>query len=316
MKSLQLCYPVKTLDGKELLSPGVHLTRDTMESLVSAAEKEKYPLVRLSEYKTVDRDLHNICKKPPYNRIFTNSDRKEEICDTIGQVELIKPLIDIYDFFKAEDPYTYLHILTVFALSLYLAQELIENREEFAKEVAAAPSHDIGKICIPLSLLKKTGPLDKSEREWLSHHSAAGYVLLSYYLKDPFHPAAIAARDHHERRNGSGYPRGIAYRNKMVEIIAVSDVFDALITKRPYRKRTYDIRSALEELSLQVENGLFDKDIVQALIKCNRMEEPLEGKIGFSRETRTDPTPDNHYSGAIPCQFEPDCSSKTDKENE
>ena len=104
MKSLQLCYPVRTLDGKELLSPGVYLTQDTMESLVSAAEKGKYPLVRLSEYKTVGRDLQNICKKPPYNRIFTNSARKEEICNTIGQVELIKPLIDIYDFFKAKDP--------------------------------------------------------------------------------------------------------------------------------------------------------------------------------------------------------------------
>jgi len=311
---LQLCYPVLTLDRRELLPAGSYLTQETMTDLIRSAEKEKFPKMRFMEYGTISEDLHRYCTKPPYGQIFSDPKRKKEVFQTMQQMEFVKPLLDIYGYFRARDLYTYRHILTVFALSLLLAQDLIEDRKELAKEVEAAPNHDFGKLCVPLSVCKKSTPLSEHERQLLSHHTAAGYVLISYYLKDPNHPAAITARDHHERCNGIGYPRGITLQNRIVEIVAVGDVFDALICARPYRPRSYDLRTALEEITDQAESGAFNADVVHALISCNREARPSYRESEYSQEQRGAPPPGNLYSGITPCRFQPGCASE-DEDN-
>jgi putative two-component system response regulator len=201
----------------------------------------------------------------------------------------------------------------VFALSLLLAQDLMENRKELEKEVAAAPNHDFGKLCVPLAVCKKSTLLTELERQQLSHHAAAGYVILSYYLKDPNHLAAVTARDHHERLNGLGYPRGIRLNNLFVEIVAVVDIFDALICARPYRASSYDLRTALEEMTRQAESGTISKDIVQALICCNRETHPPFKSCEISHEERGEPPPGNLYRGVTPCRFEQSCTVGDDE---
>jgi HD-GYP domain-containing protein (c-di-GMP phosphodiesterase class II) len=302
---LQLCYPVNTLDGVELLPAGTCLTPETMAALARSSERETFPTGRLMEYGTVGADLRRICETPPYSLIFTDSHRMEEVYGAMGRIELVQPLLDIYGYFKANDPYTYKHILTVFVLSFLLAQDLMENHSELAREVAAAPNHDFGKLCVPLTVLRKTTPLERGEQQRLSHHVAAGYVLLAYYLRDPDHPAAITARDHHERRDGSGYPAGIALKNRVIEIVAVGDMFDALISRRPYRPRSFDPRSALEELTLQAERGAISEEVVHALICLNRKKPPCDPGSRFSREVRGTPPDGNLYRGVAPCRFEP-----------
>ena len=305
-KPLQLCYPVRTLDGKELLPAGADVTSETMAELVRSARAEKYPTMRLMEYGTIAKDLRSYCDHPPYNQIFSDTTRTEAVFDSMQRIKFVQPLLDIYGHFKTHDPYTYRHILTVFALSLLLSQELIDDRKELAREVVAASNHDFGKICVPLAVCKKSSPLDDNERQQLSHHAAAGYVLLSYYLKDPDHPAAITARDHHERCNGSGYPRGITLRNRIVGIVAVGDVFDALISPRPYRPRSYDLRAALEEVTMLAESGAVSADVVRALISNNRRGHPHYTDCTLSHEQRGTPPSGNLYRGANLCQFQPD----------
>ena len=301
-RPLQLCYPVTTLDGEELLPAGAFLTPATMENLMRSAEKQSFSALPLLAHDTIAGDLDRICKNPPYNRIFSDPLRRKDVFDTMQQVELAQPLLGIYDYFKTRDPYTYRHILTVFALSLLLAQDFMDSRTEPALGVAAS-NHDFGKVCVPEAVLKKSTPLDEEEQQQLSHHVAAGYVLLSYYLQDPHHPAAVTARDHHERRDGSGYPRGLMLQNRGVEIVAVSDVFDALITRRPYRSRSYDLRTALEALTLQADSGAISAEVVHALISLNR-KDPLSFKASkFSKELRGNPPAGNQYGGALPCKF-------------
>jgi len=297
-RPLELHYPVTTLDDQELLPAGTLLTADAMERLIRSAQNHTFATRPLLTHGTIASDLEGICNNTPYNRIFSDSARKQAVFDRLQRVELVEPLFGIYDYFKARDPYTYRHILTVFALSLLLAQDLMESRRELAMEVLSASNHDLGKICVPMAVLKKSTPLSEQERQRLSHHAAAGYVLLSYYLQDLDHPAAITARDHHERRDGSGYPCGIRLQNEIVEIVGVSDVFDALITRRPYRARSYDLRTALETLSQQAEGGVLSEDIVQALIRLNR-KDPLDREdCRFSKELRGKPPAGNQYRGA------------------
>jgi len=306
-RSLQLCYPVLTLDGEELLPAGTYLTKETMEELTRPARERPFPVKQLLEYGSIASDLQRIFQKPPYNRIFSDPARTKEVFETMQRVTFPQPLLEFYRHFKIHDPYDYWHILTVFALSLLLAQDLIDDRKELAREVLASPSHDFGKLCVPLAVLTKRTPLDEPEQELLSHHAAAGYVLLSHYLGDSEHPAAITARDHHERCNGSGYPRGITLQNRIVEIVACGDVFDALISQRPYRPRSYNVRTALEEMTLQAEQGAYGLDVVHALINHCREPIPGQGERRFSHEKRGTSPGGNLYRGVKPCRFDSPC---------
>jgi HD-GYP domain-containing protein (c-di-GMP phosphodiesterase class II) len=307
-KTIQLCYPVLTLDRRELLPAGAYLTPETMTELVRSSERETFPMKRFMEYGTITEDLHRYCLSPPYEQIFSNPKRRKEVFQSMQQLEFVQPLLDIYGYFRARDSYTYRHLLMVFALTLLLAQDLIEDRKELDKGVAAAPNHDFGKLCVPLSVCKKGTPLSEHESQLLSHHTAAGYVLLSYYQKDPNHPAAITARDHHERRNGKGYPLGIILQNRIVEIVAAGDMFDALICARPYRSSSYDLRTALEEMTKQVASGTINEDVVQALISCNRETHPPYKECVISHEERGAPPAGNLYRGITPCRFQPECA--------
>ncbi len=312
-KPLQLCYPVLTLDRKELLPAGACLTPETMTELARSARTEMFPTMRLMEYGTVAKDLRSYVEQPPYSHIFSKQTRTKAVFDSLQQIEFVQPLLDIYGYFKTHDPYTYRHILTVFALSQLLAQDLFDDSKALSRELSAASSHDFGKACVPLSVCNKSTPLNEHERMQLSHHVVAGYVLLSYFLKDSNHPAAITARDHHERCDGSGYPRGIALRNINVEIVAVSDVFDALISPRPYRPSSYDLRTALEEVTVLAVKGAISADVVRALISCNRKDQLPYTDCTLSHEQRGTPPTDNLYRGVTPCQYCPDGDPEEDR---
>jgi HD-GYP domain-containing protein (c-di-GMP phosphodiesterase class II) len=157
------------------------------------------------------------------------------------------------------------------------------------RETAAGPCHDLGKICVPLHILKKTDPLTREERDILEHHAAAGFVLLCYYLKDKNDLAARVALNHHERRNGSGYPGGIKHIDRLVEIVAVCDIYDALVSQRPYRPISYDNRTALEEITLLAEKGEISWEGVKALISHNRRKKPHYSQVAVSIEKRGSP---------------------------
>jgi HD-GYP domain-containing protein (c-di-GMP phosphodiesterase class II) len=190
-----------------------------------------------------------------------------------------------------------------------LAKDLIPDYEECIQLSATGPTHDTGKACVPLHILKKTTPLTKTERSYLEHHAAAGYVLLSYYYKNTEHLACKVALDHHERRDGSGYPRGIPLKDPLVEIIAVSDIFDALIMPRPYRSSAYDNRTALEEITEMAKQNKVGWDVVKALIAYHRKPHPPYGEINVSAEKRGTPPSYNVY-GVITEETDPKDQTK------
>lgn len=101
----------------------------------------------------------------------------------------------------------------------------------------AAPMHDTGKIGIPDAILKKPGPLDQAQWEVMRTHPRIGHEILSMGHGSVFTMAADIALGHHERWDGTGYPRGLAGTDisEAARIVAVADVFDALSVKRPYK---------------------------------------------------------------------------------
>ena len=305
MSVLTLRFPVRTLDGKEILPAGTPLSDGVLEEVSARGKKVRFPVLPAMDFGTMRRDLLAFTGKGVYRAVFGG---KEEYAGLLRLLELTRlplPVLDSLDYYKRMDPYTYRHILLVFALSSHLARKVLDGFEEILLETTAGPLHDFGKICVPLAILRKETHLRRPEREALEHHTIAGYVLLAYYLKDPGALAAVIARDHHERLDGSGYPRGISLSSRFVEVVAACDIYDALISPRPYRKKSYDTRTALEVITAMAEERRIGWDVVQALISHHRKGKPPPEECEVSVEKRGKHPEENLY-GIVLDEDDPD----------
>jgi len=288
-----LQYPVETLDNIQLFPAGTVLSEEKLAELRTFNQADQVRTVRLFDYGSVKKDLLDFLSQPPYDVIFSEKEQVNSMLEIMAMSELKFPVLECLDYFRGEDFYTYRHMLLVFALSIHLGQELLKDDLDLMNGAFSSPAHDFGKICVPLEVLKKNGPLTQSERKMLEHHTMAGYVLLKYYRDNDL--SARIARDHHERNNGSGYPRGITLADRLVEIVVVSDIYDALISPRPYRPASYDNRTAIEEICNKAEKGEVSWDVVKALVASNRKDKPHYSICDLSGEKRGTPPPDNVY---------------------
>jgi HD-GYP domain-containing protein (c-di-GMP phosphodiesterase class II) len=234
----------------------------------------------------VKQDCLNFLTTPPFLTIFLDRKQIDDLLNLLETIHFPIPILQSLDYFKEYDYYTYTHVLTVFALSTLLAMDLLPDYGERIRLSATGPTHDAGKVCVPLHILKKTTPLTQAERSFLEHHTAAGYVMLGFYYKDIQHLACRVGLNHHERRDRSGYPRGILLEDPMVEIIAACDVYDALIMPRPYRSGAYDNRTALEEITEMAKQNKIGWGVVKALVAHNRKSNPPYTEITVSAEKR------------------------------
>ncbi len=125
---------------------------------------------------------------------------------------------------------------------LALAYGLDEEEAELLKQ--ASPMHDIGKVAIPDEILKKPGRFTKSEREIMNTHAELGYEMIRHSNRPLLKAASIVAYEHHEKWDGTGYPRGLKGEEIHIygRITALADVFDALGSDRVYKKAWDDER--------------------------------------------------------------------------
>jgi len=295
MPEVTLDYPVYSLNRHLVLPAGTVLSEKVLRALISssiATDQQKVPFL---QFETVREDILHFITQPPGDAIFSNEEDLAEVLALMDNVQFTRPILDSVRYFKELDPYTYRHILMVFAYSTLLSKELIPNYRTRIREAATGPLHDFGKICVPVEILKKKSPLTREERKALEHHTRAGYVLLCYYSQDIENLAANVARNHHERRNGSGYPRGIHLNDHLVEIVAVCDIYDALTSQRPYRPVSFDNRSALEEITVMAEKNEVSWEVVQALVAHNRKKKTHFSECSVSLEKRGILPPNNVY---------------------
>jgi HD-GYP domain-containing protein (c-di-GMP phosphodiesterase class II) len=294
MSCLTLNHPVHTLDNQLLLSPGVELTPESLEGLIEAGKGTSLETRPLLQYGSVREHLLEFLRLHHYRVIFPGH-IISSLLEDMERVVLPVPVLESFEYFREHDYYTYRHSLMVFALSTLLAKDLLPDSRARVRLAATGPTHDMGKMCVPLEILKKSSPLTREEHDFLDHHAKAGYALLSWYFQDARHLAPTVARDHHERRDGSGHPRGTQQRDLLTEIIAVCDIYDALISPRPYRPTSYDNRTALEELTTMAEKGVIGWDVVKALVSHNRKVKVLFSECEISGEKRGKPPEGNVY---------------------
>jgi putative two-component system response regulator len=146
-------------------------------------------------------------------------------------VHRLAAAVELYDHDTGE------HLMRVGDLSAALAREigLADDRCEIIR--LAAWLHDVGKLAVSSEIVTKPGPLTPDERRQMERHAEAGRQFLAGSESLLLQVAAEIAGGHHERFDGSGYPAGLSAEQIPVEarIVAIVDVFDALVSDRPYR---------------------------------------------------------------------------------
>jgi len=190
-----------------------------------------------------------------------NASLHEELKKTFIQV-----VESLAEAIEKRDPYTGGHTKRVVKYSLMIADEMGLSSEERDKLRMAALLHDIGKIGVDDSILKKTTQLDKAEFEIMKTHPSIGADILG---KIPQIKNVIPSiLHHHEWYNGKGYPDGLSGRTlpRTARIISIADTYDAITTDRPYRKGLMHEYAVAE---LKKFSGLqFDPKLVNMFIKA------------------------------------------------
>lgn len=167
---------------------------------------------------------------------------------------------------EIKEPYTAGHQKRVAELSEAIAREMGIDQESIEGIKVAALLHDIGKgLGVPLEVLNKPGKLNPIEFAFVKAHPELGYRILKE-VEFPW-PVAQAILQHHERLDGSGYPKGIKDEEILLEarIIAVADVVEAITSHRPYRA-SLGLESALEEIDRN-KGTLYDPSVVKACLR-------------------------------------------------
>jgi PAS domain S-box-containing protein/putative nucleotidyltransferase with HDIG domain len=193
--------------------------------------------------------------------------------------QTVEALVSIVEM---RDPYTSSHQVKVASLACAIAAEIGTPAERIGAIRTAAMLHDIGKIFVPQEILNKPGTLNALEWSFVKTHAEASYVILKnieFYL-----PIAEIVRQHHERLDGSGYPRGLSGDSilKEARILAVADVVEAMASHRPYRA-ALPLETALEEISSK-KGLLYDAEVVDACLRLF-LEKGFADQFGTNQES-------------------------------
>lgn len=192
---------------------------------------------------------------------FENLSLEREVTDT--QSEIIVRLGEVLETRSRE---TGNHVRRMAHLCHLIGQRLGLGDDECEELRSATPMHDIGKLAISDSILLKPGPLTEAEFALMQHHAEAGYRMLQNSSSSLMRSAALIAHQHHEHFDGGGYPRGIAGEDihLYARIVAVADVFDALMHRRCY-KPAWTLDATLGLLRDR-RGSQFDPQVVDALL--------------------------------------------------
>ena len=179
------------------------------------------------------------------------------------QVEIIQRLARAAEY---RDNETGMHVIRISKLCERLARGLGLSDHECHLIRHASPMHDIGKIGIPDHILLKPGRLTLEEWSIMKTHTDIGALILSGSESEFLQMAEIIAGSHHERWDGSGYPRGLRGEEipLVSRIVTVCDVFDALTSERPYKK-AWPVENTIAEMKNQ-SGKLFDPHVLSAFM--------------------------------------------------
>lgn len=281
------------------LKPGDHLRMDTFSSrglhvLPKGSRLQMEEIAKLIQHGVDYVDIETVQEEPaPSSRTSIIQAAASSFDTTIDGFEslymealskgsfnqsvvddILQPMLSTLDKHKdvvtllllldREDNYTYNHSLQVGMLSYYLASWLGYSKSECYEIGRAGYLIDIGKCRISPAILNKPGKLTPDEYEEIKLHTVYGYEIIQNSMNDPF--TALVALQHHEREDGSGYPKQLTKTDihPYAQITAVADIYSAMTTHRVYQSKQ-ELISVLREIN-SLSFGKLNGKPVQAFI--------------------------------------------------
>jgi HD-GYP domain-containing protein (c-di-GMP phosphodiesterase class II) len=284
-RGMEVGEPVYGAAGQLLLAPGVKLSDryigllhqlDVPAIYIFDPDTTGITVPRATKPKTYHTAAHALTdaferlgpvakqfqKQPDFDEAHASSDRFEKtvrsVFGTGGFDSLVKSvesvINDLLDqrvlvglnSIKTHDAYTFQHSIDVTIMGVVLARKAGWEGTKVRLFGLGCMLHDLGKVLIPQELLHKPGRLTEEEFEQMKQHAKLGYLLIRSIAPSLSGLVSQVAHQHHERQDGSGYPRGLKGNNKLGAnepgmihdfgaLCAVADVYDAMASKRPYR---------------------------------------------------------------------------------
>lgn len=229
-------------------------------------------------------ELFDDTKQQRYMNLLTNynSQLEDEVSEKLEHIKTMQDqiILGLSDIVESRDDSTGGHVKRTSEGVRILMEQLEKESAEFhltrkfcENVIKAAPMHDLGKIAVDDDILKKPGRFTQEEYEQMKVHAGKGAEIVGKALngledEDFMEVAKNIARFHHEKWNGAGYPEGLAGEDIPLEarIMALADVFDALVSKRCYKdKYSYDQAFQIMEEAL---GSHFDPKLGQVFLKC------------------------------------------------
>ncbi|MBC7324210.1 MAG: HD-GYP domain-containing protein, partial [Moorella sp. (in: Bacteria)] len=191
---------------------------------------------------------------------------QEVVAGFLGRMQDNQEMFLQVAMLKDLDPYSSRHSLNVIVLATLLGSKFGLSQKELQIIGVGAMLHDVGKLEIPPEILLKPGKLTAEEFSVIQRHPQAGYERLEGVVSEA---VRRVARDHHERCNGSGYPRGSLKEDISLaaRCVAIADVYDAVTTDRCYRPR-YLPHEGMELLMVESTMGNLDMELVRVFLQA------------------------------------------------
>lgn len=281
------------------LKPGDHLRTDTFSSrglhvLPKGSQLQLQEIARLIQHGVDYVDIEEILEEPAaparpsiiqaatssfdtmidgfeslYMEALSKGSFNQSMVDdilqpTLSTLDKHKDVVSLLLLLDREDNYTYNHSLQVGMLSYYIASWLGYSKTECYEIGRAGYLIDIGKCRISQSILNKPAKLTSAEFDEVKLHTIYGYEIIKNSMDDPY--TALVALQHHEREDGSGYPRQLTETDihPYAQIAAVADIYSAMTTHRIYQSKQ-ELISVLREINT-LSFGKLNGKPVQAFI--------------------------------------------------
>lgn len=259
------------LDNKTLFLKAGSLINVKMKNRLESMKEKLFSLDIENFYNESSKKFREIMETVGRGESINQKEIDELTIPFLNEISFNQGFIKVLSKIKDVDEYTFIHNVNVSIFSMLLAKWLNYPREEIQVIGEAGMLHDIGKSFIPLEILNKPGKLTDKEFIIMKNHALYGY---EYLIKNNFNnKTCLGALQHHEKANGKGYPKGLEFNeiSEIGQIIAVADIYHAMISKRSYKDaiNPFSVLNYMKDLYLEYNPKLliiFTESMLQSLI--------------------------------------------------